>query len=147
MENLLKAPPLNISSSPKRLPLRKSCSMTEAFTPGTGICVPALNTMNMARVNKTFCLSSVILNMFARAANTLITSILPPAATIFSSADLLKPIACTVSFLVNSPLPRIRMPSRMFLTTPSSISITGSTTVPSSKRLSTETLIYCRNRV
>ncbi len=35
------------------------------------MCVPALNTMNMARVNITFCLSSVILNMLARAANTL----------------------------------------------------------------------------
>ena len=58
-ENLLKAPPENISSKPKRLPLLNSCSIMLALTPGTGICVPALKTTNMARVKRIFRLSSV----------------------------------------------------------------------------------------
>jgi hypothetical protein len=37
IENLLKAPPENISRSPNRLPWVNSCSMTVAFTPGTGM--------------------------------------------------------------------------------------------------------------
>ena len=70
IENLLKAPPENISSNPNKFPLVNSCSIIAALTPGTGICVPALKTMNMANVKTTFCLSSVILAIFERADNT-----------------------------------------------------------------------------
>ena len=69
IENLLNAPPENISNNPNKLPLVKSCSIIDALTPGTGMCVPALNTMNMANVNNTFCLSSVILKILVRADN------------------------------------------------------------------------------
>ena len=40
-----------------------------------------------------------------------ITSAVPPLASIFSAADLEKWSARTVSFLVSSPLPRMRTPS------------------------------------
>src|SRR5262245_9635884 len=47
-----------------------------------------------------------------------ITSAVPPLALIFSAADLEKWEALTVSFLVNSPLPRIRTPSAGPLASP-----------------------------
>ena len=67
MENLLRAPPENRSRRPNRFPLVKSRSIMAALTPGTGICVPALNTMNIARVKNTFFRSSVAFNRLSRA--------------------------------------------------------------------------------
>ena len=51
-----------------------------------------------------------------------ITSAVPPLASIFSSADLEKWCALTVSFLVSSPLPRTRTPSAGPLARPSALS-------------------------
>ena len=57
------------------------------------------------------------------------------------AADAENAEAITVSLRSSSPLPRILMPSRVFLMMPASAMAWASTTAPSSKRLSTSTLI------
>ncbi len=65
-----------------------------------------------------------------------ITSVVPPLAAIFSAADFEKWWALTVSFLVTSPLPRMRTPSAGPLARPTLRSVSASTVAPSSNALS-----------
>ena len=56
-------------------------------------------------------------------------------------AEALKALALTVSFFVNSPLPRILTPSLGFLTIPVSINVATETSAPSSNLSNTLMLI------
>src|SRR5690606_5164787 len=69
------------------------------------------------------------------------TSVAPPAAAIFSSAVRENLCAFTVSFTERSPSPSTFNPSFRFFTMPFSFRSSGVTTVPSSNRLRSFTLI------
>ena len=82
-----------------------------------------LKTMNMMRVKTARFRNSGTFSTFWMFSNTAThpycsatgsspgTTTLPPAASIFSLADFVKPLATTVSFFSSSPLPRMRIPS------------------------------------
>ncbi len=61
---------------------------------------------------------------------------LPPAASIFSTADFENPWAETESFFVSSPSPRIFTSTWSLATRPTPLSDSGVTSEPASKRLS-----------
>src|SRR5262249_60838863 len=65
-----------------------------------------------------------------------ITSVVPPLAVIFSAADFEKWCALTSSFLVSSPLPRMRIPSAGPFASPVRRRASRSTTSPSLKAAS-----------
>ena len=102
-ENLLKAPPENKSRSPNKLPLENRFSMTEASTPGTGMCTPRRKMMNMIRVKTARFRNSGTFSTFWMFSNTTNhpycsatgsspgTTALPPAASILALADFVKP--------------------------------------------------------
>ena len=60
----------------------------------------------------------------------------PPAASIFSRADLEKPWAVTARLFVSSPTPRIFTSVRVFFSSPTATSASGLTSAPASKRAS-----------
>ena len=64
---------------------------------------------------------------FSSASSAVMTTAVPPAASIFALAEALKPCAVTVSFLVRSPSPRIFTGSRRCLRMPASRSVSGVT--------------------
>ena len=73
----------------------------------------------------------------------------PPAASIFSTADFEKLWAETVSVFVSSPSPRILTSTRSFATSPAALSDSGVTSAPASKRPSSSRTftgwLYVRN--
>ena len=61
---------------------------------------------------------------------------MPPAASIFSAADLENECAVTESFFVSSPSPRIFTSTESFATSPAAFSASRVTSAPASKRSS-----------
>ena len=74
-----------------------------------------------------------------------ITTTVPPAPSISSTARLENAWACTVSFVFSSPVPRILTGWRSVRTTPAAFSSSGVTSVPASNasRLRTFTGVVC----
>src|SRR5690606_5137441 len=142
------APPENRFKNPKMLPpATPSCSASAtASTPGTGTKDPIRNTANRPRVYRIFRRSSGILSAFLSASSTQITSTVPPAATIFAAAALLKAWARTVSGRVSSPSPNTLMPSFTLRTTRFSNNSSGVTTVPGSNRFRASRLTMASSR-